>query len=87
MPDVPVTNLEFCSRPGEYAAQWIPHAAIALPLLATFLLTGGRQSEVLGFELDDVSFERQTVIFRPNHWRRLKTQGSWRVVPLWPQLA
>jgi integrase len=46
-----------------------------------------RQSEVLGLEVDDVSFDRQTVIFRPNHWRRLKTQGSWRVVPLWPQLT
>ena len=29
----------------------------AYPLLATFLLTGGRRSEVLGLELDDVSFE------------------------------
>jgi integrase len=40
----------------------------------------------LGLELDDVSFDRRTVTFRPNPWRRLKTQGSWRVVPLWPQL-
>ncbi len=43
-------------------------------------------AEVLGLELDDVSFDRKTVTFRPNGWRRLKTQGSWRVVPLWPQL-
>ena len=61
-------------------------AAIAEPLLATFLLTGGRMSEVLGLELDDVSFDRRTVTFRPNAWRRLKTAGSWRIVPLWPQL-
>ena len=59
---------------------------LAYPLVATFLLTGGRLSEVLGLELDDVSLDRRTVTFRPNDWRRLKTRSSWRVVPLWPQL-
>ena len=34
-----------------------------------------------------MSFDRQTVTFRPNGWRRLKTRKSWRTVPLWPQLA
>jgi integrase len=61
-------------------------AELAYPLVATFLLTGGRFAEVLGLELDDISFDRKTVTFRPNDWRRLKTQTSWRVVPLWPQL-
>ena len=61
-------------------------AGFVYPLLATFLLTGGRRAEVLGLELDDVSFDRRTVTFRPNTWRRLKTRDSWRVVPLWPQL-
>lgn len=56
-------------------------------LVATFLLTGGREAEVLGLEISDVSFERQTVTFRENAWRRLKTDTSARVVPLWPQLA
>lgn len=56
------------------------------PLLATFLLTGGRPAEVLGLEVSDISLERQTVTFRPNQWRRLKTASSLRVVPLWPQL-
>jgi integrase len=56
------------------------------PLIATFLLTGGRESEVYGLEISDVNFDRKTVTFRPNQWRRLKTQGSHRVVPLWPQL-
>src|SRR2546425_1136902 len=56
------------------------------PLLATFLLTGGRESEVLGLEVSDVSFDRRTITFRPNQWRRLKTATSHRVVPLWPQL-
>jgi len=63
---------------------------LALPfgyeLLATFLLTGGRQAEVLGLEVADVSFDRATVTFRPNAWRRLKTATSHRSVPLWPQL-
>ena len=58
----------------------------AYPLLATFLLTGGRETEVYGLELDDVSFERKTITFRPNEWRRLKTRGSNRVVALLPQL-
>jgi integrase len=56
------------------------------PLLATFLLTGGRESEVLGLEVSDVSFDRQTVTVRPNAWRRLKTATSHRVAPLPPQL-
>lgn len=59
----------------------------AYPLLATFLLTGGRETEVYGLELDDVSLELQTVTFRHNQWRRLKTKGSHRVIRLWPQLA
>ena len=41
---------------------------------------------MLGLEVDDVSFDRKTVTFRENEWRRLKTAGSHRVVPLWPQL-
>lgn len=56
------------------------------PLLATFLLTGGRKSEVLGLEVDDVSLRLGKVYFRPNEWRRLKTRGSKRTLPLWPQL-
>jgi integrase len=64
-----------------------PGAGVAYPLLATYLLIGGRRAEVLGLELDDVSFDRQTVTFRPHHHRRLKTRPSWRVVPMFPQLA
>ncbi|MGH7577071.1 MAG: tyrosine-type recombinase/integrase, partial [Longimicrobiales bacterium] len=56
------------------------------PLVAMFLLTGGRKSEVLGLQPEDVSFDRRTITFRPNGWRRLKTRTSHRVVPLWPQL-
>ncbi|HXI65708.1 MAG TPA: site-specific integrase [Gemmatimonadales bacterium] len=59
----------------------------AYALVAALALTGGRVSEVTGLELDDISFERKTVTFRPNMWRRLKTVTSHRVVPLWPQLA
>jgi integrase len=60
--------------------------SFAHALLATFLLTGARSSEVLGLEVSDVSFDRGTVTIRPNGWRRLKTLTSARVVPLWPQL-
>lgn len=62
-------------------------AETAHAIIGTFLLTGGRSAEVLGLEVDDISFDRQTVTFRPNEWRRLKTLTSARVVPLWPQLA
>lgn len=59
----------------------------AYPLLATFLLTGGRRSEVLGLEVADVSFDHKTVRIRKNSSRRrLKTRTSQRTVPLWPQL-
>lgn len=55
-------------------------------LLATFLLTGGRKAEVLGLQVSDINFDRKTLTFRVNSFRRLKTAGSGRVVPLWPQL-
>jgi integrase len=58
-----------------------PHA-----LIGTLLLTGGRTAEVLGLRVDDVSFDRKTVTFRPNEYRGLKTRTSHRAVPLWPQL-
>jgi len=63
-----------------------PPLRFAHELVATFLLTGGRESEILGLEVADVSFDRGVVTFRPNDWRRLKTSTSHRSVPLWPQL-
>ncbi|MGH9894376.1 MAG: hypothetical protein ACREA0_20805, partial [bacterium] len=61
--------------------------ASVYPLIATFLLTGGRRSEVLGLEVADVSFDHRTVRFRKSRSRgRLKTRTSQRTVPLWPQL-
>ena len=56
------------------------------PIIATFLLTGGRKSEVLGLDVEDVSFDRALVHFRPHTHRGLKTQASVRAVSLWPQL-
>lgn len=55
-------------------------------IVAVFLLSGGRESEVMGLELDDVSLDRRRIAFRPNTWRRLKTKTSHRTVPIWPQL-
>jgi hypothetical protein len=46
-------------------------AEIAYPLLATFLLTGGRRAEVLGLELDDVSSTAA-----PSPIGRMLTAGS-----------
>lgn len=71
----------------EHGGAISPHANPWIyAILATFLLTGGRKSEVLGLEVDDVSFRLGKVYFRSNQWRRLKTKGSKRSVPLWPQL-
>ncbi len=72
-------------RPAPDKGGWRP-VPFAHELIATFLLTGGRESEVLGLEVDDVSLDRGVVTFRPNAWRRLKTGTSHRSVPLWPQL-
>ena len=72
-------------RPAPGKAGWRP-VPFGYELIATFLLTGGRESEVLGLEVDDVSLDRGVVTFRPNVWRRLKTTTSHRSVPLWPQL-
>jgi integrase len=55
-------------------------------IVAAFALTGGRKSEVLGLDVEDVSFDRHKVVFRPNAHRGLKTRTSRREVPLWPQL-
>jgi integrase len=66
-----------------------PEMRLAYPIIATFLLTGGRAKEVLGLRVEDVSTDRKTVTFRPHEFhkgKRLKTAGSARVVPLWPQL-
>lgn len=68
---------------GAISAHPNPHLH---PILASFLLTGGRKSEALGLEVDDVSFRLGKVYFRSNRWRRLKTKRSKRTVPLWPQL-
>lgn len=72
-------------RPAVDKGGWKP-VPFAYELLATFLLTGGRESEVLGLEVEDISLDRGVVTFRPNKWRRLKTVSSHRSVPLWPQL-
>lgn len=73
--------------PAGPAANGQPPVKFGYELLATFLYTGGRQDEVLGLEVQDIDFKRKTVTFRPNEWRRLKTEKSHRTVPLWPQLA
>lgn len=76
----------------EAAQRYVPKRGdiampFAYPLVAAFLLTGGREAEVLGLEVDDVSLERKAVTFRPNAWRRLKTATWFPTIPLWPQLA
>lgn len=72
---------------GVVGARDRPNSALGLQtIIATFLLTGGRFSEVVGLDVDDVSFDRDLIRFRPNAHRRLKTKTSVREVRLWPQL-
>lgn len=75
-------------RPGRWTVK--PHH-YAVPyietLLATFLLTGGRKSEVFGLLVSDIDFDNQCVHFHPNRYRRFKTDTSERDVPLWDELA
>ncbi len=52
-----------------------PPMPFAYQIVATLLLTGGRQDEVLGLEVDDIDFDRHQLTFRPNIWRRL----NWRI--------
>jgi integrase len=74
-------------RPSTVAVQLGPvHSDVVHPLIACSLLTGGRKDEVLGLLAQDVSFDRKTVSFRPNRFRRLKTRNAPRTVPLFPQL-
>ena len=65
-------------------------ADLAIPfihtLIGTLLLTGGRWREVAGLLVSDVSFERNTITFRPHEHRRLKTRTSHRTIPVHPQL-
>ncbi len=67
-----------------------PETRLAHALIATFLLTGGRQKEVAGLAIRDVRFDVDTITFQPHPWHkggRLKTGGAERTIPLWPQLG
>ena len=55
-------------------------------MIATYLLTGGRRSEVFGLLVSDIDFENKLIRIQPNQHRRLKRVWSERAVPLWPQL-
>jgi integrase len=76
--------LEAARRYAEGRAGALP---LIYPLLATYLLTGGRTREVLGLEVADISFKRRRVTFRVHPHRRLKTKHAARSLPLWPQLT
>ena len=53
-------------------------------LLALISDTGMRLSEAAGLAMDDIILDAETphIIIQPHPWRRLKTKGSARVVPL-----
>lgn len=70
-------------KPKEHHPRTFAHI---YPIIATFLLTGMRRSELRGLEVRDVNFGRKTITVRPNGWRRVKTKTSRRPVPIWPQL-
>jgi integrase len=64
----------------------VGHSTIPLyPLVSTYLHTGGRKTEVLGLELQDIDFRKRLVRFVSNQWRDIKDYDE-RSVPLWPGL-
>lgn len=81
--------LEACRR-------WAPDRdAGAIPflheLVATYLLTGGREAEITGMLVTDVDFDRDLVHIRPNAIRASlktlkKSRAVVRAIPLPPQL-
>jgi hypothetical protein len=62
------------------------HLILRFVTISCIRLRSTHHQKALGLERDDVSFDRKTVTFRPNQWRRLKNPRSHRVAPLWAQL-
>jgi hypothetical protein len=46
-------------------------------VLATFLLTGGREAEILGLEVADMSFDREIVTCRPKRLPPAQERDRW----------
>ena len=69
-------------RPGreELAVPFAP------TILATWALTGMRESEGLGLLKTDVRLDAGIIVVQKNEFRRLKTEGSTRVLRIFPQL-
>jgi len=55
------------------------------PLIATMLIQGLRLSEASGLYIEDVDLERGVLRVWDNPTRDLKTPGSFRSIPIWPQ--
>jgi integrase len=55
------------------------------PLVGTFLLTGLRREEGFGLRVKDIDLARGLLRVRSHRDRPLKTSGSSRTVPIWPQ--
>ncbi len=64
---------------GRFVARYLG-TPFAHALIGLYLLTGCREAETSGVELDDVRFDRETVSIGPNHWRRFKNRKSARVI-------
>ena len=75
-----------------FAKDYVPiREDLALPslfeILAGMALTGCREAELLGLQVDEVDLDRRIITVQPNTWRRLKTENSERPVPIHSQLA
>src|SRR6267143_6022178 len=76
----------FDVRAGRVVANlaWFPTVTGVLAVPAEHRAYASATGDHAVVVVDDSTF--QIVTFRENQWRRLKTAGSHRVVPLWPQL-
>lgn len=50
-----------------YELGWMPHI---FPIIAAFLLTRIRKSELMGLQVDDAEFDRDQIRVQPNQHRR-----------------
>jgi integrase len=84
-PDIATLLLETARIYKPLSIRWTQEPDHVFELVATFLYTGARLREVLGLLTCDISLREAVVNIRSHPHRRLKTETSARLIPLWPE--
>ena len=85
-PDTAALLLETARIYEPLSIRWSQEPEHVYEIVATFLYTGARLSEVLGLLTGDISLRESVVAIRSHPHRQLKTETSARLIPLWPEL-